>query len=106
MVPDKIKQRKIRIKKAGHIIAGGVILLHAYERYEHGHSSYLFFLVAGLIFLSVALFHHQLEKGFPGLIYCSSLLKQYYPLLLLTNIFMLAKQACPLCIYLQAFCKL
>lgn len=61
MTPDK----KQNIKKAGHLIAGFVILLHAYHRFEEDHSNYILFLVFGLLFLSVAIFHHSLQKRFP-----------------------------------------
>lgn len=56
--------RKEKLKRIPHLISGGIILLHAYERYEHGHASWLFFLVSGLIFLSVAIFHHPLAARF------------------------------------------
>jgi len=67
-----IKNRDKR-KKIAHIGAGIVILIHAYEKFESGHGSYLLFGVAGLIFLTIALFHHIIEKKAPwidGLFFC------------------------------------
>lgn len=61
----KSVQRKEKLKKISHILAGMIILLHAYEKYESEHSSYIYFALAGVIFLSVALFHHQLKSKFP-----------------------------------------
>ena len=60
-----INNRKEKIKKAGHITAGIIILLHAYERFEAGHESYIFFAIAGFVFLSIAFFHHALKSRFP-----------------------------------------
>jgi uncharacterized membrane protein YobD (UPF0266 family) len=51
-------------EKIGHIIAGVIILVHAYEKFDLHESSYIFFLIAGLVFLSVAVFHHRLAKRF------------------------------------------
>lgn len=59
-VKDKEKRRRI-----AHIVAGFIILVHAYEKYETGHGSYLFFLIAGLVFLSIAIFHSLIEKKAP-----------------------------------------
>jgi hypothetical protein len=56
--------RKEKLKKIPHIISAMVILLHSYERWETGHSTWIFFLLAGLIFISVALFHHPLAARF------------------------------------------
>ncbi len=56
--------RKEKLKRIPHIISGAIILLHAYERWEHGHASYLFFLLSGLVFLAVAVFHHPLAARF------------------------------------------
>lgn len=52
-------------KKIAHIIAGFVILVHAYERFDSGHSSYIFFAIAGVTFLTVALLHTVIEKKAP-----------------------------------------
>jgi hypothetical protein len=52
-------------KRFAHIGAGIVILIHAYEKYESAHGSYLFFAIAGLIFLTVAILHPSIEKKAP-----------------------------------------
>ena len=61
----RIKPNKERKEKFAHILAGVIILLHAYEKYESQKSSYIIFLLAGIIFLSIALLHHRLVKYFP-----------------------------------------
>jgi len=55
---------KEKLKRIPHLISGFIILLHAYERYEEGYHNYVFFLVAGLVFLTVAIFHHPLAHKF------------------------------------------
>jgi len=62
--------RKEKLEKATHILAGVIILFHAYEKYEGEHSSYIYFVIAGAIFLSIAIFHHQLKLKFPWIDNC------------------------------------
>lgn len=52
-------------KKIAHTIAGFVILVHSFEKYESGHSSWLFFAIAGFVFISIALLHHTIEQKAP-----------------------------------------
>lgn len=56
---------KEKLKKIPHIVGGFMILLHSFERFETGHGSYIVFLITGIIFLSVAIFHKPLLKKFP-----------------------------------------
>lgn len=58
------KNREKR-RRFAHIGAGIVILIHSYEKYEGGHDTYKLFLFAGLIFLSIAIFHPVIEKKIP-----------------------------------------
>ena len=64
MLKEKLQSKKEKLKKASHIIAGMVILMHALERYESGHETHIVFAIAGIVFLSVAAFHHRLAKKF------------------------------------------
>ena len=59
-----LKNRKKR-KHLAHIVAGVVILIHSYDKYESGHGPYDLFAVAGCIFLAVALFHPVIQKKLP-----------------------------------------
>lgn len=52
-------------KKIAHIVAGMVILIHSFEKYDSGHGSWLFFAIAGLVFISIALLHHTIEQKAP-----------------------------------------
>jgi hypothetical protein len=56
---------KEKLRKIPHFFSAFLTLLHAYERYEHGHQTFILFLIAGLVFLIVALFHHKLLHRFP-----------------------------------------
>lgn len=56
---------KEKKEKLTHLLAGLIILVHAYEKYDLQESSYVFFLLAGISFLTVALLHHRLLKPFP-----------------------------------------
>lgn len=56
------KEKKEKIQLAAHILAGFIILIHAYEKYDLHESSYIIFVVLGIIFLCIALLHHRLAK--------------------------------------------
>ncbi|MBA4140225.1 MAG: hypothetical protein H0X70_06915 [Segetibacter sp.] len=65
MILREFFRNREKRKRIAHILAGIVILIHAYEKYEGGHNSYISFLVAGIIFLIIALFHPIIEKKAP-----------------------------------------
>ncbi|MEO6149921.1 MAG: hypothetical protein ABIN95_08505 [Mucilaginibacter sp.] len=53
--------KKEKLNKIAHLLAGGIILLHGVEKLDSNHTvSALFFLIAGAVFLAVAIFHHKL----------------------------------------------
>ncbi|QQR84883.1 MAG: hypothetical protein IPJ76_09630 [Flavobacteriales bacterium] len=58
-------RRKNRLRRAAHMLSGAIILLHGYERLDHGHTTGWVFVAAGLLFLSVAFFHGRLAKRWP-----------------------------------------
>lgn len=62
---SRLRRNKEKKKKLAHIIAGFTILIHAYERYEGGHDTYLWFAIAGIVFMCVAALHHQIAKKAP-----------------------------------------
>jgi len=68
LIKDKEKRNRVI-----HIISGMMILIHAYEKYEGGHESYLYFAIAGLVLLTIALLHPVLERRLPwvdGVFFC------------------------------------
>lgn len=56
---------KEKLKRIPHFISGFIILLHSLERFENHHSSYILFLVSGIVFLSIAIFHHKFAAKYP-----------------------------------------
>ena len=58
------KEKNEKVKRFAHILAGCIILIHAYEKYDDHQSSYVVFLVLGIIFLLIALQHHRLAKRY------------------------------------------
>jgi hypothetical protein len=54
--------RKHRLKRFAHLFSGLLILFHGYERFDHGHATWWVFILAGLVFLSVALLHGHLAR--------------------------------------------
>jgi hypothetical protein len=57
--------RNHRLKRMTHLFGGLIILMHAYDRLEHGHATWWVFVLAGGVFLSVALLHAMLVKRWP-----------------------------------------
>jgi hypothetical protein len=60
-----IKRSREKAKRVAHIGAALVILIHAYEKYDSGHESWMVFVIAGLAFLTIAVLHPVIEKKFP-----------------------------------------
>lgn len=58
-------EKREKIKRAAHILAAMVILLHAFHKHEEHHSTYIWFLIFGLLFLGLAIFHHTLKSKYP-----------------------------------------
>ena len=93
--------RKEKLEKATHILAGVIILFHAYEKYEGEHSSYIYFVIAGAIFLSIAIFHHQLKLKFPWIDNCFFIIEAISSLIIAYDYFHMGKSGLPI-IYLFA----
>ena len=89
-------QRKEKLKKASHILAGMIILFHTYEKYESEHSSYIYFAIAGIIFLSIALFHHQLKSKFPWIDNCFFAIEAILSLIIAYDYFDMGKAGLPI----------
>src|SRR6185312_9747196 len=57
------KEKKEKLARLSHILAALILLVHGYEKYEEEHlRPAILFVGCGLIFLCVALFHHQLQR--------------------------------------------
>jgi len=101
MLIDRLRRNPEKKKKLAHVIAGFVILLHAFERYESGHASYLFFAVAGIVFMSVALLHAVIERKAPWIDGVFFVIEAALSFLVAADYFHMGKKALPYC-YLAA----
>ena len=92
---SKSVQRKEKLKKISHILAAVIIFLHAYEKHESGHSSYIYFVIAGVIFSSIALFHHQLKLKAPWIDNCFFIIEATLSLIIAYDYFHMGKIGLP-----------
>lgn len=97
LVKDKEKR-----KRYAHIVAGIVILIHAYEKYESGHGSPLLFTIAGTVFLAIAILHPVIEKKAPWIDGVFFLIEGILSLFVAVDYFHLHKKALPFAYLLLA----
>ena len=90
----KNKEKRNRII---HIISAMMILIHAYEKYETGHASYIYFTIAGLVFLTIALFHPMLERKLPWVDGVFFVIEGILSLIVAADFFHMGKKALPFC---------
>lgn len=79
-----------------------MILIHAYEKYDSGHGSYLLFAIAGLVFLTIALLHQTIEKRAPwidGVFFC---IEGLLSIMVAVDFFHAGKKALPITYLLLA----
>ncbi len=95
-MPGFIKNREKR-QKFAHILAGGVILIHAYEKFVSGHDSYVFFALFGILFMSIAVFHHKLQKRFPWIDGVFFIIEGILSFIVAYDYFHMGKKALPFC---------
>ena len=90
-----------KAKRIAHIIAASVILLNAFEKFLSGNSSYIVFVIAGLVFLSVAIFHSRIAKRFPRIDGFFFGIEALLSIFVAIDFFLLGKKALPF-VYLVA----
>lgn len=95
-------KNKDKRKRFVHITAGFIILIHAYEKYESGHSSYGYFIVAGLVFLAIAVFHPVIERRLPWVDGVFFVIEGVLSLIVAYDYFHMGKKALPYCYLLVA----
>lgn len=83
-------------KRVAHIGAGIVILIHSYEKFEGGHDTYKLFLLAGIVFLSIAAFHPLIEKKAPWIDGVFFLIESVLSIIVALDYFHLGKKALPI----------
>jgi hypothetical protein len=97
----KSNQRRGKLERVVHIAAGLIILFHAYEKHEEGFSSYIYFAIAGILFLSIALFHHSLKSKFPRIDNCFFIIEAISSFIIACDYFHMHKSGLPI-VYLIA----
>ena len=96
MILQRLFKNRDKRKRYAHIGAGVVILIHSYEKYESGHESYLLFLFAGIIFLTIALLHPIIEKKAPWVDGVFFIIEGILSIIVALDFFHLGKKALPL----------
>jgi len=91
LLKDKEKRKRV-----AHIAAGITILIHAFEKYESGHVSYAFFAIAGIVFVSIAMFHHTIEKKAPWIDGVFFVIEGVLSIVMAIDYFHLGKKALPI----------
>jgi chromate transport protein ChrA len=103
MLINRFIKDKEKAKKVAHIAAGFVILIHAYEKYESGHGSYLFFAIFGIIFLAIAFFHHKIAQKFAWVDGVFFSIEAILSIIVAYEFFHMGKKALPITYLLLSF---
>ena len=90
----KNKEKRNRVV---HIMSGFIILIHAFEKWEGGHDSYMYFALAGLVFLTLAIFHPVIERKLPWVDGVFFVIEGLLSLLVAADYFHMGKKALPFC---------
>ena len=96
MILQRLIKNRDKRKRFAHIGAGIVILIHSYEKYESGHGSYILFGIAGLLFITIALFHPIIEKRVPWVDGVFFVIEGILSIIVALDYFHLGKKALPL----------
>ena len=102
MILSKLFKNRDKRKRFAHIGAGIVILIHAYEKYETGHGSYVLFGIAGIVFLAIAVLHPIIEKKAPWVDGVFFIIEGILSIIVAIDFFHLGKKALPLTYLLLA----
>lgn len=98
----RLIKNKEKRKQVVHIFSGVVILVHAYEKWESGHHSYVYFTIAGWVFLTIALLHPLIERRAPWVDGVFFVIEGILSLIVAADFFRMGKKALPLCYLLIA----
>ena len=103
MVFKKIIKNREKAKRFAHIIAGLTILIHAFSHYEMGHETYFIFLLAGILFLTVAILHSIIERKLPWVDGLFFIIERIPAIIIAFEFFHQGKKAIPI-IYFAVGC--
>ena len=102
LLGNRLIKNQEKRKRIAHIVSGFIILIHAYEKYESGHHSFIYFTIAGLVFLAVALLHPLIERRAPWVDGVFFVIEGILSLIVAADYFHLGKKALPYCYLLVA----
>lgn len=94
---QRIRRSREKRKPFVHIVSGAVILIHTYEKWESGHDTWLYFLPAGLVFLTVAILHPVIERRAPWIDGIFFVIEGVLSLIVAADFFHVGKKALPWC---------
>lgn len=95
LLGGRLIKNKEKRKRVVHIVSGVVILIHAYEKWESGHHSYVYFTLAGLVFLTIALLHPLIERRAPWVDGVFFVIEGILSLIVAADFFYMGKKALP-----------
>ncbi|MEO7044596.1 MAG: hypothetical protein ABI091_04765 [Ferruginibacter sp.] len=95
MLSKRLYRNRNKVKRVIHIIPGLLILAHSYEQYDEGHRSFIFFGIAGIFFLTIALLHPIIEKKIPWVDGVFFIIEGILPIIIAIDYFKLGKKALP-----------
>ena len=90
LIKDKEKRKRV-----AHLAAAATILIHSYDNYETHHHSYKLFAIAGLIVLTLAIFHSIIEKKLPWIDGAFFVIEALLSLVVAFDLFNYGKKALP-----------
>jgi hypothetical protein len=97
MILSKFRKDKEKTQRFAHLFGGVIILINGYDKYESGNNHYLIFMIAGFVFLLVALFHSQIIKKFPWVSAVFFLIESLLSFVIAYEYFAAGKVALPFC---------
>ncbi len=94
---EKIRKNREKRKKFAHILAGLIILINAFDRYQTSDPVYKYYALAGIVFLLVALVHARIEIKFPWMDSVFFVLEGIVSFVIAADFFQMGKKALPFC---------
>lgn len=91
----KFRKHRERNQKLAHLLAGLVILINAYDRFDAGNMVYLVYLFAGLTFIAVAVFLPYILKKAPWANAVFFLIESFLSFVIAYEFFTAGKSALP-----------
>ncbi len=94
---QRIRRNKERRKRVVHILSGFIILVHACEKWDSGHESWIYFAFAGTVFLLIAVLHPVIERKMPWVDGVFFVIEGLLSLLVAADYFHMGKKGLPWC---------